>query len=145
MAQDEFEQYIRSVAKRPYRKVVEERVRSTEAAQLADALRAAETRFPQRLQAYLPLYLEAAGDRFLGSRLFWQVSTCREAFANILELATEAMPDDDGVRQAYKEPFADGGDLAHHLFEVPTASFAQAAAASRRQRHFMGIKKGVWG
>ncbi len=145
MAQDDFEQYIRSVEKRPYRKLIEERVRSAGATQLADAFRAAETRFPDRLQPYLPLYLEAANDKFLCSRLFWQVSTCREALANILELATEAMPDDDEVRQAFRQPFADGGDLAHHLFEVPTASFAQAAAATRRQRHFMGIRKGLWG
>ena len=144
MAQDDFEQYIRSVAKRPYRKLVEERFRSAGAPQLEDALQAAERRFPQRLQQFLPGYLEAASAKFLSSRLFWQVSSCREAFANILELATETMPDDD-LRQAYREPFADGGVIAQHVFEVSTASFAVAAAASPRQRRFMGIKKHFWG
>ena len=145
MAQDDFERYIRSVAKRPYRKLVEERVRSSDVSQLDDALRSAEAGFPERLQPYLPGYLEAASDKFLGSRLFWQVSTCREAFANILELAAEAIPDDDEVRRTYKQPFAATGELAYHLFEVPTARFAQAASASRRQRRFMGIKRSLWG
>ena len=144
MAQDNFEQYIQSVAKRPYRKLVEERFRSTGAPQLADALKAAEAEFPQHLQPFLPRYLEAASDKFLKSRLFWQVSSCREAFANILELATETIPDDQ-VRQAYRQPFVDGGLLAQHILEISTTSFAVAAAASNQQRRFMRIKKHAWG
>jgi hypothetical protein len=144
VAQEDFEQYIRSMAKRPYRKLVEERFRSTGAPELVDSLQAAEARFPQRLQPFLPHYLQAASDKFLGSRLFWEVSSCREAFANILELATETMPD-DAVRQAFRKPFADNGVIAQNVFEVSTASFAVAAAESRQQRRFMGIKKHAWG
>ena len=144
MAQDDFEQYIRSVAKRRYRKLVEERFRSTGSPQLVDALRSAETQFPQHLQPFLSGYLQATSDKFLSSRLFWEVSTCREAFANILELATETIPD-DAVLQAFRKPFADGGVIAQQVFEVSTASFALAAAESRQQRRFMGIKKHAWG
>jgi len=141
MAQSSFQQSLKAVATQPYRKLVSDRIRGRTPEALADAVRAAQDRVPERLHSCVPLFLEAARDKFLQSKLFWEASTCREALANILELAAEVIEDDE-VWQCHKSPLADDGVLAGVLFDLATASFVEAAALSADQRRLMGIKKG---
>ena len=84
MVHDNFEQFIISIANRPYRKLVADRMMNRSESELGEAVREAEGRLPERLSALVPGYLDAARDKFLRSKLFWQASTCREALANIL-------------------------------------------------------------
>lgn len=109
--------------------------------QLAEVVCEARERLPERLRAQAPGYLEAAREKFLRSKLFWEASSCREALANILELAAEVIEDDE-VWRCHKHPLGKDVDLAAALFEVSTASFAYAAAQSQNQRRLMGIKQG---
>ncbi len=141
MVQIEFERFMTSVAAQPYRKLVADRMLGRSVSQLADGVREAGERLPERLRVQIPGYLEAAGDKFLRSKLFWEASTCREALANILELAAEVIEDDE-VWRCHKHPFGEDVDLAAALFEVATASFAHAAGQSQDQRRLIGIKKG---
>ena len=141
MVHDDFEQFITSLANRPYRKLVADRMLNRSESELGEAVREAEGRLPERLSALVPGYLDAARDKFLRSKLFWEASTCREALANILELAGEVI-DDDEVWRSHKQPFGKDVDMAAALFEVSTASFAYAAVRSQDQRRLMGIKKG---
>jgi hypothetical protein len=138
---NDFEQFIVSVANRPYRKLVAERMMDKSESQLGEAVREAESMLPERLRPLVPGYLDAARDKFLRSKLFWEASTCREALANILELAGEVIDDDD-VWRCHKQPFGKDVDMAAALFEVSTASFAYAAGQGQDQRRLMGIKKG---
>lgn len=141
MVQNDFEQFMVSVADRPYRKLVADRMLGKSESQLSEEVREGAENFPERLQAQVPGYLDAARDKFLRSKLFWEASTCREALANILELAAEEI-DDDEVWRCHKHPFGKDVDLAAALFEVSTAKFACAAGESQDQRRLMGIKKG---
>ncbi len=141
MVHNDFEQFIVSVANRPYRKLVAERMMDKSESQLGEAVREAESMLPERLRPLVPGYLDAARDKFLRSKLFWEASTCREALANILELAGEVIDDDD-VWRCHKQPFGEDVDVAAALFEVSTASFAYAAGQGQDQRRLMGIKKG---
>ena len=141
MVHNDFEQFIVSVANRPYRKLVAERMMDKSESQLGEAVREAESMLPERLRPLVPGYLHAARDKFLRSKLFWEASTCREALANILELAGEVIDDDD-VWRCHKQPFGEDVDVAAALFEVSTASFAYAAGQGQDQRRLMGIKKG---
>ena len=141
MAQTDFQQSLQAIATQPYRRLVCDRIRGRTPEALAEAVRVASARVPQRLHAHVPGYLEAARDKFLQSKLFWEASTCREALANILELAAEVI-EDDQVWECHKHPFANDGELAGALFDLSTAAFAQAAAMSAEQRRLMGIKKG---
>ena len=141
MVHNDFEQFIVSVANRPYRKLVAERMMDKSESQLGEAVREAESMLPERLRPLVPGYLDAARDKFLRSKLFWEASTCREAVANILELAGEVIDDDD-VWRCHKQPFGEDVDVAAALFEVSTASFAYAAGQGQDQRRLMGIKKG---
>ena len=141
MVHNDFEQFIVSVANRPYRKLVAERMMDKSESQLGEAVREAESMLPERLRPHVPGYLDAARDKFLRSKLFWEASTCREALANILELAGEVIDDDD-VWRCHKQPFGEDVDVAAALFEVSTASFAYAAGQGQDQRRLMGIKKG---
>lgn len=141
MVQNDFERLIVSEAARPYRKMVADRMLGRSERELADAVRGAENQLPERLRLEAPGYLEAAAEKFLQSKLFWEASTCREALANILELAAEVI-DDEEVWRCHKRPFGEDVGLAAALFEVSTASFASAAAQSADQRRLMGIKKG---
>jgi len=141
VVQADFKQFIVSVADRPYRKLVADRMLAKSESQLGEAVREAVDSFPERLQAQIPGYLDAARDKFLRSKLFWEASTCREALANILELAAEVI-DDDEVWRCHKHAFGKDVDMAAALFEVSTASFAYAAGQSQDQRRLMGIKKG---
>ena len=141
MVHNDFEQFIVSVANRSYRKLVAERMMDKSESQLGEAVREAESMLPERLRPLVPGYLDAARDKFLRSKLFWEASTCREALANILELAGEVIDDDD-VWRCHKQPFGEDVDVAAALFEVSTASFAYAAGQGQDQRRLMGIKKG---
>ena len=141
MANTEFEESLQAIASRPYRRLISERIRGQPPEALADAVRSASDRMPQRLQPMVQPYLEAAGDKFLRSRLFWEASTCREALANILDLAAEVI-DDEVVWECHKHPFAGDGELARALFDLSTAVFCQAAAGSIEQQRLMGIKRG---
>ncbi|MEE8267316.1 MAG: hypothetical protein V3R97_00240 [Gemmatimonadales bacterium] len=141
MVQIDFEQFMVSVAARPYRKLVADRMSGRSVNQLAEGVSEAGERLPERLRAQAPGYIEAARDKFLRSKLFWEASTCREALANILELAAEVIEDDE-VWRCHKHPFGEDVDLAGALFEVATASFAYAAGQSQDQRRLIGIKKG---
>jgi len=141
VVQIDFEQFMVSVAARPYRKLVADRMAGRSVSQLAEDVSEAMERLPERLRAQAPDYLEAARDKFLRSKLFWEASTCREALANILELAAEVIEDDE-VWRCHKHPFGEDVDLAGALFEVATVSFASAAGQSRDQRRLIGIKKG---
>ena len=141
MVQIDFEQFMVSVAARPYRTLVADRMSGRSVSQLADDVSEAGERLPERLREQVPGYVEAARDKFLRSKLFWEASTCREALANILELAAEVIEDDE-VWRCHKHPFGEDVDLAAALFEVATASFAYAAGQSQDQRRLIGIKKG---
>ena len=141
MIHDDFEGFMRSVASQPYRKLVAERMADRREQELEAALREAEGAVPDRLSPQLPGYLEAATDKFLESRLFWEASTCREALANILELAAEVIRD-DAVWQCHKRPLDEDPLLAASLFELSTAWFALSAARDGRTRSLMGLKKG---
>ena len=141
MVQNDFGQFMVSVADRPYRKLVADRMSGRSLSQLAEAVAEAGEKLPERLRAQVPGYLEAARDKFLRSKLFWEASTCREALANILELAAEVI-DDENVWRCHKYPFGKDVDMAAALFEVSTTSFAYAAGQNQVQRRLMGIKKG---
>jgi hypothetical protein len=141
VVQNNFEQFMVSVATRPYRKLVADRMLGMSESQLGEAVREAKEMLPEPLRVQAPGYLEAARDKFLRSKLFWEASTCREALANILELAAEEI-DDEEVWRCHRHPFGKDVDMAAALFEVATASFAYAACQTQDQRRLMGIKKG---
>jgi len=136
-----FEQSLHAVATKPYRQLVSERMSGSSAAELQQAVDTTIARSPERLQRHMPDFLKAAGEKFLQSRLFWESSTCREALANILELAAEVI-DDEEVWICHKRPFEDGGALAGHFFELSTWYFAARAAGDDDQRRLMGLKRG---
>jgi hypothetical protein len=136
-----FEQSLQAVATRPYRRFIADRMDEMSSEALEQAVGDAGRQLPDRLQSQVPVFLDAARDKFLQSRLFWEASTCREALANILELAAEVIEDDE-VWTCHKRPFEGGGALAGRFFELATAYFASQAAMHDGQRRLMGIKKG---
>lgn len=141
MPHAEFEDVLRRTPNRPYRKLIEDRLRAlspTDAAALAPQ---ADAQVPNELRRHLPAYRQALDHTFLRSKLFWEVSTCREAVANILELAAQTIPD-DGVRATARRPLEGELALPAGLFEVATSHFVAAAYHDRQQRRFMAIRRG---
>jgi len=130
------------MAHRPYRELVEARLKSLTGNQLTQALAQAAQEVAAEFRPGLEAYRQALAGRFLVSRLFWQASTCREALANLLEAAEEAMPH-QRLSECHRAPLAEQNrELASSLFEWATLSFPEAAARDGKQRKLMGLKRG---
>lgn len=133
---------LKRMADRPYRLLVEQRLKALTSSQLSEAVNEAANQVPEEFRGSLESYRAALAARFMVSPLFWQASTCREALANLLEAAYEAIPH-PAIRQCHRAPLADANrPLAESLFRWATLTFAEAAARDGKQRKLMGIKRG---
>jgi len=137
----EFEDVLRRTPDRPFRKLIEDRLRRLDSSDPASLSDQASASLSDAIQVHLPAYRQALEHKFLRSKLFWEVSTCREAIANILEVAAETIPE-AGIRAAIRRPLAGETAVPAALFEVATSVFVGAAYHDRKQRRFMAIRKG---
>ena len=100
---------------------------------------------PQHLRPSIVDYIDATNSRFGYDSEFWAQATCRQAFDEIINVAIEMLPLDSVIASIKDALNPKNHGLAFQLFQIPTLSFAYSASSQRKQRKFMGIRKGLFG
>ena len=100
---------------------------------------------PQNLQSLVMDYVDETNARFGYDADFWTHVTCQEAFEAILDAAVSALPLQGRLESVEDAMEPENHELAFQLFQIPTLSFAYSASTQRKQRKFMGIRKGLFG
>ena len=138
------DEFLGTAANRPYRSLVEYHMRRQSIQQLAKAAMGETAMLPQEYQPEVMGYLDAVNAAVGYDARFWASASCDEAMKTVLRIADpifrlHAQVD---VEDPIKSQFP---NLAFQLFQIPTLNFAYSAAQDRRQRKFMGIRKGIFG
>jgi hypothetical protein len=144
-AGSQLKEFLNGAGEKPYRELVQHHIKRTGTRELQKAVLDETGLLPQDLQEFAITYIDATNSRFGCDRLFWTTATCREAFEAIIDVAIATLPMSDrfvSVAEALEEK---NHVLAFQLFQISTLSFAYSASIQRKQRQFMGIRKGLFG
>ena len=145
MSQSQLEEFLSSAGAKPYRELVQYHIKRTATRNLQQAVLGETELLPQHLQAWIVDYIDATNSRFGYDSEFWAQVTCRRAFDAMIEVAIEVLPLDGLIVSIEDALKPKNHGLAFQLFQIPTLSFAYSASTQRKQRRFMGIRKGLFG
>jgi hypothetical protein len=76
---------------------------------------------------------------------FWATATCRDAYEQFVGIAIDVFASQEFSGAPDDPLWLQDEDLAFQLFQIPILTFAYSASGQRRQRQFMGIRKGLFG
>jgi hypothetical protein len=99
---------------------------------------------PEAAKTHVLEFIDSVNERMGYDRRFWAHGEVRTAFGYIIQEAIKILNVAEWIsaeRDAY-EP--DNHELAFNLFQIATLSFAYSASMNRKQRKFMGVRKGLF-
>lgn len=137
-------EFLNGASERPYRELIQYHIKRTPSQDLRKAVLGETSMLPRKLQADIINYIDATNLRFSYDQSFWRKATCREAFEKIIKVAIAALPISDRISSLEQALEAGNHTLTFQLFQIPTLSFAYSASTQRKQRKFMGIRKGLF-
>lgn len=143
--QSQLMEFLNGASEKPYRQLVQYHIKKTPSQELQKAVLGETGMLPGNLQADIINYIDATNLQFGYDRSFWERATCREAFEEIIKVAIATLPISDRISSFEEALEARNHTLAFQLFQIPTLSFAYSASTQRKQRKFMGIRKGLFG
>jgi len=144
MAMNSLTEFLESVEGRLYRKLVEHHIRKQSTDQIASSLRDEVELLPSHLRGKIETFIDVVNAGVGHDRSFWAKATCQDAAVAISEAAMRVMSPSDIYRAV--EPIGQEwwGDNSLGIFQIATLNFAHSASFQRRQRKFMGIRKGLF-
>ncbi len=145
MSKSQLIEFLDGAGEKPYRKLVEYHIKRTPTKKLQQAVLDEIKLAPRKLEPTMMDYIDAVNEQLGYNSAFWEQTSCRQAFEKIIKIAVTTFQLDiniDSVEDALK-PMNHG--LSFQLFQIPTVSFAYSASTQRKQRKFMGIRKGLLG
>ena len=141
----QLDEFLSGAGQKPYRKLVEHHLRRTSVPNLQKAALSEADRLPQPVRPFVMDYIDATNRQLAYNQEFWSRVTCREAFEAIIEIAVESLPIGDEVASVNEALEPSNHELTFGLFQICTLSFAYSASTQRKQRKFMGVRKGIFG
>ncbi len=144
-AQSQLEEFLNRAGEKPYRELVQYHIKRTGTLELQKAVLDETGLLPQDLQEFVIAYIDATNSQFGYDQSFWTKATCREAFEAIIRVAIATLPISNQFVSVAGALEAKNHVLAFQLFQISTLSFAYSASTQRKQRKFMGIRKGLLG
>ena len=141
----QLDEFLKGAGQRPYRQLVEHHLRRKSVPDLQQAVIGETDLLPQQVRPFVMGYIDVTNRQLAYDQEFWSRVTCREAFEAIIEIAIESMPIGDKVASVNEALEPSNHELAFGLFQICTLSFAYSASTQRKQRQFMGIRKGIFG
>ena len=125
-----------------YRKLIEFHVRKHSTKFLSDACMGETMLLPKRFQEKMADYIDEVNKKIC-TTYYWETTDCTQAFFDILEIAIELF-EINNIMDTSNDTFRpENQKLAFSLFWIPTLNIASSASQDRKQRKFMGIRKGV--
>ena len=145
MVQSQLEEFLSGAGNRPYRELVEHHIKRTSTKRLQEAVLSETALLPEEFQPLVLDYIDETNARFGYDREFWALTSCGDAFKAIIGAAISIFPLDVILESVESALEPENHELAFQLFQIPTLSFAYSASTQRKQRKFMGIRKGIFG
>jgi len=143
--QSQLEKFLNGASEKSYRELIQYHIKRTATRDLQKAVLGEMQMLPANLQQFVMEYIGATNSQFGYDQTFWAQATCRQAFDAIINVAINVLPIRDRISSVTDALKTSNHVLALQLFQIPTLSFAYSASTQRKQRKFMGIRKGFFG
>ena len=143
--QSQLQELLNRAGDRPYRELVQYHIKKSGARELQKAVLGETELLPPEIREFIVSYIDATNSQLGYNRSFWAEATCRQAFDFIIKVAIVALPISHRIASVDNALEFRNHDIAFQLFQIPTLSFAYSASTQRKQRKFMGIRKGFLG
>ncbi len=144
MYADHLTKLLMTDGERPYRGLIQYHMKRQSKDQLQRVFAGEVSNLPKPFISYVEDYLDTVNHAVGYDQEFWQVATIGDAFKVIIDVAIEAFPIDNPIKQRGDEMSPENHDLAMSLFQIPTVNFAYGASKDREMRKYIGIKKGFF-
>ena len=138
-------EFMEGAADNPYRKLIEHQIKKQSASKLQQAVLGEASQLPEELQSMVMDYIDKTNSLLAYGQDFWMNASCRDAFEEIVEIAINFLPIQNQIPTIESAFKPENQELAFQLFQIPTLSFAYSASITKKQRKFMGIRKGIFG
>jgi hypothetical protein len=132
-------------SKRPYRELIQHFIKKQSAAKLQAAIHWEVSNLPESFQDKAELYIDRVNQKLIHNKKFWVEANSYFAYKVIIDIAVKCFPLDNRIASHEDTLKPENSELAFILFQIPTLSFAYSASTQRKQRKFMGIRKGLFG
>lgn len=145
MSKSQLIEFLDGAGEKPYRKLVEYHIKKTPTKILRQAILGECASVPEKLRPMMIDYIDAVNEKLGYDNVFWAQSTCRQAFEELIKIALSILGPDTNIDSVEDALNPKNHGLSFQLFQIPTLSFAYSASKQRKQRKFMGIRKGLLG
>lgn len=144
MSEGILSKFLNGAGDRPFRELVQAHIRKQSTAKLHQAVLWEISNLPENISAKIESYIDAINERFGYDNEFWKEVTCLEAFASFMLTAFEFLPISDRIKSIESSFEAENQEIAFQIFQIVALSFAYSASTQKKQRKFMGIRKGLF-
>jgi len=138
-------EFMEGAADNPYRELIQHHIKKQSTSKLQQAVLGEVSLLPETLQPMVMDYIDKTNSQLSYAQYFWMHASCRDAFEEILEIAINFLPIQNQISTIESAFKSENQELAFQLFQIPTLSFAYSASTMKKQRKFMGIRKGIFG
>jgi len=144
MSESILSEFLDGAGDRPFRQLVQAHIRKQSTSKLHEAVLWEVSNLPKNIRPKIEFYIDAINERFGYDKRFWEEVTCLEAFTSFILTAFEFLPIGDRIKSIESSFEAENQEIAFGIFQIATLSFAYSASTQKKQRKFMGIRKGLF-
>ena len=135
-------EFLDGAGNMPFRNLVQTLIRKLPTMKLSQFFIGEVLNLPKSMQQKLELYIDAINERLGYDKEFWEEVTCLDAFISFMRIAFEFLPISDRIKSIDSSFDVENQEIAFGIFQLTTLSFAHSASTQKKQRKFMGIRKG---
>lgn len=144
MSEGILSQFLDGAGDRPYRELVQTHIRKQSTSKLQQAVLWEISNLPKNISSKAEGFIDVINERFAYDKDFWKDVTCLDAFMSFMLTALEYLPINDRINSIEASFEPDNQEIAFQIFQIATLSFAYSASMEKKQRPFMGIRKGIF-
>lgn len=140
----EFSEFLKHAGSKKYRDLIQHHIKKNSTQQIMLGASGTVEMLPEIAQVHVMEFIDAVNSRIGYDQNFWKHGDVKTAFGFIIQEAIKILDIGDWLkseRDAYKP---ENHELVFNLFQIATLNFAYSASQDKKQRKFMGIKKGFF-
>lgn len=144
MSEGILSEFLDGAGDMPFRNLVQALIGKLSTMKLSQFFIGEVLNLPRSMLPKLELYIDAINERFGYDKEFWEEVTCLDAFIKFMFIAFEFLPISDRIKSIESSFDVENQEIAFGIFQLTTLSFAHSASTQKKQRKFMGIRKGFF-
>ncbi|MHB8078174.1 MAG: DUF4339 domain-containing protein [Candidatus Krumholzibacteriia bacterium] len=137
--------FLKEAGSKPYRDLVQHHLQRCSSSHLQKATLGETATLPLDYRGKVVDYIDAVGAMLSYDAEFWGHASCETALVRVLTIARSVFAPVDVPLSLADALLPEKHALAFSLFQIATLSIAYSASAQKKQREFMGIRKGLFG